>query len=187
MVILKDPNLVNAPPGWCACHEALSRYTSPAKMGFACSAGDLNRFWSRYRLAKSFQGIALESYTAETTVGYSALFRVFVTYSAFEQFLDCCGLNLSGMAPLLPLYKPGDCEAAIRNVEHHDSFLKAVLQHLDRASHRTQMQKLSGKSCNLLYVAAGIRHIFAHGKLTPNSGVPVRHDVAFVLVMHEQS
>ncbi len=78
------------------------------------------------------------------------------------------------MAPLLPLYKPGDCEAAIRNVEHHDSFLKAVLQHLDRASHRTQMQKfLSGKSCNLLYVAAGIRHIFAHGKLTPNSGVPL--------------
>lgn len=170
-MLIRDPNLVNAPPGWAACNAALAKFTPPSQLGFVGSAGDLNRFWSRYRLAKSFQSISLDSYTAETTEGYSALFRVFLAYSAFEQLLDCCGLNLPGVEPLLPPYKPSECEEAIRKVEHYDSFLGVVMKHLDRVAHRTQLENfLSGKPCNVLYVAAGIRHIFAHGKLTPNSG-----------------
>jgi len=36
---------------------------------------------------------------------------------------------------------------------------------------RVQVQAfLDGQPCNLLYLPAGIRHIFAHGKPTPNSG-----------------
>ena len=170
-MLIRDPNLVNAPPGWAACDAALAKFTPPSQLGFVGSAGDLNRFWSRYRLAKSFQSISLDSYTAETTEGYSALFRVFLVYSAFEQLLDCCGLNLPGVEPFLPPYRPSECEEAIRKVDHYDSFLGVVMKHLDRAAHRTQLEKfLSIEPCNVLYVAAGIRHIFAHGKLTPNSG-----------------
>ena len=170
-IIVKDPNLVNTPPGWAVCDEALSKYTPPSAMGFVCSAGDLNRFWSRYRVAKSFRHIVLDSYTAETVAGYSALFQVFLAYSAFEQFMDCCGLNLSGMEPLLPPYNPAECEAAIRHIEKYAEFLAVVLEHLDREGHRTQLQAfLAAEPSNVLYVAAGIRHIFAHGKLTPNSG-----------------
>lgn len=170
-MLIHDPNLVNTPPGWAECDAALRKFTPPSQLGFVGSAGDLNRFRSRYRLAKSFRSISLDSYTAETTDGYSSLFRVFLAYSAFEQFLDCCGLNLPETQQLLPTYKSSECEEAIRKVEHYDSFLSVVMKHLDRKVHRTQLENfLFGNPCNVLYVAAGIRHIFAHGKLTPNSG-----------------
>lgn len=177
-----DPNLVNAPPGWAVCNAALKKFTPPSAMGFVCAPGDLNRFWSRYRVAKSFREIVLDSYTAETTAGYSALFRVFLTWSAFEHFLTICGLNLPGMVPLLPPYDPTAAETRIRAIEGHADFLRFVLQRLDRANHRAQVQAFpDGQPCNLLYLPAGIRHIFAHGKLTPNSGTgttePVRQIV----------
>lgn len=140
-------------------------------MGFVCRAGDLNRLNSRYRLAKSFRAIELESYAKETVDGYSALLQIFLCYSAFEQFMECCGLKLNGMGSCLATYDATACEAAIRRIEKHDMFLKAVHAHLDREAHKKQFEAfLSGKPCNVLSLAAGIRHIFAHGLLTPNSG-----------------
>jgi hypothetical protein len=170
-LIVTDPTLAFSLPNWKACDIALSNYTPPSAMGFACKPGDLNRLSSRYRLAKSFRAIQLESYVKETVDGYSALFQVFLCYSALEQFMDCCGLNLNGVEPCLPAYGAAGCEVSIRAVEKYDLFLKAVHAHLDRRAHRKQFEAfLSGDPSNVLYLAAGIRHIFAHGRLTPNSG-----------------
>ena len=170
-MLISDPTLTNAPPYWAECDAALGKFVAPSAMGFPCDPGDLNRFSSRYRLAKSFRRIELETYTSQTVDGYAALFHVFLTYSAFEQFMDCCGLNLNGMEPCLKSYNATACEAALRKVVNFDQFLRAVLTHLDRETHRKQFETfLAGKPCNVLYLAAGIRHIFAHGRLTPNSG-----------------
>lgn len=170
-LIVADPTLAFSLPHWKACDAALGKYVAPSAMGFACKAGDLNRLASRYRLAKSFRSIQLEAYVKETVDGYSALFQVFLSYSALEQFMDCCGIKLNGLEPCLPAYDAPNCEAAIRAVDHHDQFLKAVYAHLDRDAHRKQYKAfLNGSSCNVLYLAAGIRHIFAHGLLTPNAG-----------------
>jgi hypothetical protein len=140
-------------------------------MGFSCTPSDLNRFNSRYRLAKSFRGIALETYTRETTEGYAALFHVFLTYSALEQFMRCCGITLSDTKNCLTAYDAADCAAAIRKVKGHEKFLQAVLAQLDRDSFRKEYNAFLGaRPANLLYLAAGIRHIFAHGRLTPNTG-----------------
>lgn len=167
---VSDPNIVNTPPGWAACDDALRRQVSPVELGFACSAaGELNLFRSRYRLAKSFCEIRLDGYSIETIAGYSSLFRVFLTYSAFEQLLDCCGLNMAGVD--LQQYEPAECEQTIRRIENYRSFLQAVHNQLENQSHRQQFESfISGSPCNILYIAAGIRHSFAHGKLTPNSG-----------------
>jgi len=170
-IIVSDPSRVNVPPGWTACEAELAKYTSPAALGFVGSPGDLNRFRSRYRLAKSFSAIMLESYGPETTAGYSALFRVFLTWSAFEQLLEICGLNLAGMGDSLGPYDPAAAEAEIRAIDGHSNFLQFVLERLDHTEHRAQVNSfLSGNPCNLLYLPAGIRHVFAHGKLTPHSG-----------------
>jgi hypothetical protein len=142
-----------------------------SKLGFVGSPGDVHRFRSRYRLAKSFKGIVLDTYTAETTGGYSALFRVFLTWSAFEQLLEICGLTLPGVAPLLEAYEPEAVAASVRGVVGHEEFLRFVHERLDRATHRANVEAfLRNEPCNVLYLPAGIRHIFSHGNLTPHSG-----------------
>ena len=171
-MLIKNPNYVNAPPGRAACDAALGRFVSPSSLGFVCEAGDLNRFCSRYRLARSFKEILLDSYTIETVAGYSALFHVFLVWSAFEQFMDICGQTLDGIEPSLTPYGPSSVVVALQGIEGHDSFLKFVRDRLDHQKHRSQVETyLAGQPCNPLYLPAGIRHIFAHGILTPNSGV----------------
>lgn len=170
-MIFKDPTIANSLPGWWACDAALAKFTPPASFGFPCDAGVLNRFSSRYRLARSFQGIQLNEYSKDTADGYSAIFHVFLAYSAFEQLLDCCGIKLNALEPRLASYGVTGVEAKIRSVERFDAFFIAVHEHLDRENQRKQIEAfLAGSPFNLLYLPAGVRHIFAHGKLTPNSG-----------------
>jgi hypothetical protein len=170
-LIVRDPNLANTPPGWAACEEALGRFTPPADLGFVGSAGDLNRFRSRYRLAKSFRNIELESYRDDTAAGYSSLFRAFLVFSAFEQFLAICGTALADTATLLAAYDPEATERAIRAVPGHEDLLRFILERLDGPAYRSHVTAfLTRGSCNVLYLAASIRHIFAHGELTPHSG-----------------
>ncbi len=166
-----DPVLAFSLPHWKVCDAAPGKYVSPSAMGFKCEAGDINRLNSRYRLAKSFQSIQLESYAKDTVDGYSALFHVFLCYSAFEQFMSCCGLTIDGMASCLNKYDENGFQASIRTIEKHDIFLKDVSKYLDGKAVRLQFKAfLSGETCNVLYLAAGIRHIFSHGILTPNAG-----------------
>lgn len=157
-------------PGWHACDSKLGQRVPPIEMGFPCEPGDLNRLNSRYRLAKSFLSIELESYGRETAEGYSALFLVFLCYSALEQFMLCCGIDLEDLAACLTRYDAAGCAAAIRGIDSHEEFLRAVQHHL-RSAHRRRFEDfLSGMPSNILYLAAGIRHIFAHGSLTPHAG-----------------
>lgn len=170
-MFIGNPSHLYTPPGWSACDAKLSSFTPPTNLGFVCGPGDLNRFCSRYRVAKSFKEISLDYYSPDTAGGYSALFRIFLTWSAFEQFLDICGLTIDGVEPLLTPYNPEAIEAKIRSIPGYDTFLRFVLDWLERAKHRSQVESfLSNKPCNLLYIPAGIRHIFAHGILTPHSG-----------------
>jgi hypothetical protein len=96
---------------------------------------------------------------------------VFLTWSAFEQLLSICGLNATAMGDSLVPYGPASVEMKIRSIDGHADFLRFVYERLDHAEHRAQFDAfLNGKPCNLLYLPKGIRHIFAHGKLTPHSG-----------------
>ncbi|URR35284.1 hypothetical protein NBE99_11665 [Thermosynechococcus sp. HN-54] len=56
----------------------------------------LAKWHSRFRLAKSFQGLNLgDSYGQETTQIYSSLSRVFFAYTAFEVYCAAFGLKAS--------------------------------------------------------------------------------------------
>ena len=170
-LVVSDPNLINAPPGWAQVDALLGKYTQPSAFGFIGSAGDLNRFWSRYRLAKSFREIAVEHFVPDTVQGYSSLFRVFLVWSAFEHFMRISGNNLGTMAARLTPYDPDALAAAVRATPDHDRFLSVILGELDRKPHIDNLTAfLAGRPANVLVIPAAIRHIFAHGKLTPNSG-----------------
>ena len=165
------PEIQIALPGWAECDIALSKFAPPESIGFSCRPGDLNRLASRYRLAKSFRGINLEAYSHETAAGYSSIFETFLAYSALDQYLDCASLKLSALKQSLELYDRSTVDAAIRTISGHSEFLRSVYGHLDREHQRQQFDDfLSGKEMNTLFLAAGVRHIFAHGKLTPSAG-----------------
>lgn len=171
-IVVADPNLTNAPPGWAAVDSALGRFAPPTSLGFSCSARDLNRYWSRYRLAKSFRSIDIAVYTADTVRGYSALFRVFLVWSAFEQLMRLYGLKPGTFVSRLGSYGISSVEKAIRSVPDHSRFLEAVRAELDRTPLIVAITDfVAGRAINLLLLPASIRHIFVHGKLTPNSGV----------------
>lgn len=170
-LVLPVPTLINAPPGWAQVDALLGAYRAPSSFGFTGSAGDLNRFWSRYRLAKSFREIAVDHFVPDTVQGYSSLFRVFLVWSAFEHLMRITGNNLGTMAARLTPYDPDAFAAAIRATPDYHRFLSVVLAELDRKPYIDNLTAfLAGNPSNILAVPAAIRHIFAHGKLTPNSG-----------------
>lgn len=170
MVILKDPALANSPPKWADCDALLAGFVSPRAFGFACAAGSLNRFRSRYRLAKSFQKIGLDGYTTSTTEGYSALFRTFLAWSAFEQFLHTIGLEQRHCDSILTGHAPADVAKKLLAVPDHEGFLKFIRGRVN-ATHQAQLDSLlAGAPCNITYVASGIRHVFAHGILSAHAG-----------------
>lgn len=139
-------------------------------MGFACSAGELNRFQSRYRLAKSFQGVALDTYTNTTVAGYSALLRIFLVWAAFEKLLEVLGVARETTDALVAPHDPRDIANAIRGVPDHQGFLQFVHGRAN-AIHQTHIERfLRDEPCDITYIASGIRHIFAHGTLTPHAG-----------------
>jgi hypothetical protein len=147
---------------------------SPADLGFDCSGGDVNRFYARYRLASSFREAVLEGYSPETVHGYSSVFRLFLVWSAFEQFTRVAGLRKKRgldygkidrlFSDHLVEHQPSDVAWKDR-----DAFLNTISMFLDdpRLAEALRSQDDHpgpGQICR------AIRHTFAHGPLTVHAG-----------------
>jgi hypothetical protein len=87
------------PPGWFEWTQLVKARRRPTHLGLKCGFVELNRFAHRYRLARSFRGVSLASYSSETAAGYGGLFGVFLLWSAFEQFLKVLGIRQSAYCP----------------------------------------------------------------------------------------
>jgi hypothetical protein len=86
-VVARDATLDGAPPLWAQWSECVREGRAPADIGLTCQQSALNRFSARYRVAHAFEGITMRGFSPATVDGYSALFRLFLTWSAFEQYL----------------------------------------------------------------------------------------------------
>ena len=129
---------------------------------------DFYRFANRYRMAARFQSIELEGFTDETTAGYSALTRVFLTWSVFERYAHLADApppygNLLSLVPRMDLAKLAD------EIERHDAdhrlfdFLHE--QSLEQNRHFLDRYR-GGDRRGVVFYAAAIRHIYVHGHLT---------------------
>jgi hypothetical protein len=133
------------------------------------STGDVNRFAARYRLAKSFQGIALEGYSSNTSRGYGALLKIVLTYSAFELFREAIGIRQAELSTLLHKYKAEEWGRKIRAADRDDKFYRFIYERVNQP-HKVELDNyFRDDPCNISYLASAIRHIFAHGTLTPNA------------------
>lgn len=170
-IIVRDNSLQNFPPGyvpWKGLHE---RGHQAVNAGFAVSNAELFRFLNRYKVAQSFRGINLDGFNSPTVDGYSALFRVMLVWSAFERFLVAIGLRQKDSTSLLVPYEPAKHVREVRKADYEARLFSFVRKHADKKPTQDQLDDfLQGRDCNPTYLASSLRHIFAHGWLTPHAG-----------------
>jgi hypothetical protein len=153
------------PPGWkCFCGLRKAGH-SVAALGFPCEAASINRFGSRYRLARAFKSVELDYYAPKTAEGYSALFRLFLTWSAFEQFLVVIAKEQKELDGLMSEYDAIALLSAVRKADTNDAFCEFLHGKVNK-SHRERLDDYkNGTLRNPTYFASAVRHIFAHGHL----------------------
>lgn len=168
-LIVRDSTFDNYPPGWARWSDLVKRRHRPKDLGLECGFVDLNRFAHRYRLAKSFRGISLEQYTPSTTDGYSGLFSVFLVWSAFEQYLKIAKWRQSDCMSHFSCYEVAEPIAAVRAQDPQYRFYSMIAGKSHTDVRRQLELFMAGDGCNFTYLASSVRHIFAHGFLTPGA------------------
>lgn len=152
-------------------HDLLRLGKKPSDLGFAdnISAGDIVRFASRYKAAKSCQGVILEGFTNKTTDGYSSLVKLMMCWSTFEGFLEIRGLNQKQVTELFDAYNAATLCEQIKTYDNGNTFYSFISSKANK-THKDEIEKFFiNEPLNSSYLVSGIRHIFVHGYLTPHA------------------
>jgi hypothetical protein len=144
-------------------------FVGAAQFGFVANTGDVNRFAARFRAAACFRGVLLDGYSADTVDGYSSLCRVLFVWSAFESFMNICGLDQRAVGPILDARGAHAVVGDIRRADPDSLFYRFIYDRVNATHQRELDNYFNDDPCNVGYLASAIRHIFAHGSLTPNA------------------
>jgi hypothetical protein len=164
-IIIPSP-YKNYPDGYPTFQDLIRSGHKPKQMGFHRDSDTIFRFSNRFRLARAFVGINLDSYGSDTCLGYDGLMRVFLAYSAFELFLQMIGKNRETVLPLLQPYKPSKSLKYILQKDGTNSFYRFVSYHCNPHLKNKLAEIHDRRSENITHYAAPVRHIFAHGHLS---------------------
>jgi hypothetical protein len=162
--------------GWNVfCH--LPKDYDLKQLGIVMPRADVNRFRARFRAAAAFREIYLEGYSRSTVEGYSAFCRIMFVYSAFESFLNLIGKKPSEVSESLEKHGAIAVLNKLWMQDPDHSFYEFLHQRVNDRIRVELEQFAQVNPCNVALLAAAIRHIFAHGHLTPNvaNGSPKRN------------
>jgi hypothetical protein len=124
-------------------------------------------------LAKSLAAIELTGYRPETAAAYASVFRVFLAYSAFELFevLMHGGENARpGRAERWSVSRNPELVTTLLRHTRSGKLVKFLERELTSPPAREGLLALvEGRSDNVLFLAASMRHIFAHGAMTAHA------------------
>jgi hypothetical protein len=142
--------------------------------GFALPNEHTFRFCQRFRVSKSFEGVKLTGYSTSTVGGYSALFKILLTWSAFESFLKLIDRRQDACGTLLAPYDPEGRIHRIRGIDHKEKFYLFLSGQVNPTHKQELVRYFNNRPFNITYLASAVRHIFAHGSLTahPNHAQP---------------
>lgn len=171
-LIVPGPH-ANYPPEWGTFDEFAPRLGT-AVFAFTRPVGDLNRFAARYKAARCFRSADFDGLSQPSVQSYSGLMQLLLTYSAFEYFLKCISTDLRGAANLLSNVQLTLFLNNLRRLQGQSGVFAAVRPHVNGICQEQIDLHLQDNACNPWYLAASIRHGFAHGALTatPNGVEP---------------
>lgn len=176
-IFVRDRLIEHSLPNWGSWSDLIGAGATPDELGFACEQARLNRLNARYRVAHSFSGITLESFGATTVDGYSALFRLFLTWTAFEQYYKGLGLSAASRDGWFKVHVPTDMDARVRKHDPGDRLFKLVVSKVQNDVKVHVDAYLNKTSYGFTYLPAALRHLFAHGILTPHANNASPEDV----------
>lgn len=166
---MKRKEKVGYPSGW-ENYQNLVMHTGASFFGFKENIGDVNRFAARFRAAKCLSGVRLVGYSSSVEAGYSSLCRVLFVYSAFETYLDITSNTRDSISTALTNAGADTLMKRIRSLDTNNRFYKFIYNRVNQ-SHKKELDNYFNEDpCNVAYLASAIRHIFAHGELSPSAG-----------------
>ncbi len=178
-VVARDESQSHSLPRWREWSSVVVREDcDPNVLGFICGHAALNRAAARYRVARSFGGVVLERFAVPTAEGYSALFRLFLAWTAFEQYYKALGLTSQTRDAWFAKYAPEDADTRIRSMDPNNCLFHLVLNKTRRDVEANVAAYVKRQPYGLTYLAAAVRHVFAHGILTPHANKASPIDVA---------
>lgn len=137
--------------------------------------GQLAKWSARFRLAKSFRALDLGDAYAnlDTPLLYSAITRIFLTYSAFETYCHVLRFNIGDQSQMNSLEDNdlrGEIIRAIRNLDPGNDLPQFLVRNLDGLALKQILYSfIEGNSVNVSCFARSIRHVFAHGVLSAHA------------------
>jgi hypothetical protein len=149
--------------------ELLSRGYVPKRIGFPkeVNAGDNNRLNTRVRIAREFDSIVIKGLGKDSTLGYEAFFRVFLTHAALERFLKVIGSDLHKIEDKLEPHGSKEVFETIQKCDAKRKLYDFIHERLERKTLQDNLTACYNGECkNTAYFSAAIRHTFAHGHLS---------------------
>jgi hypothetical protein len=137
--------------------------------GFLDDPGEVNRFAARYRLARSFSSVSFNNYSSTIISGYEGLLRLFFVWSAFEQFLKITKLKQSSIEIVTQRYGTTKLLVLLHKADPENRFFLFIHDRTNQLHKKHLKSYFTGQECNVTYLASAIRHVFAHGSLTPSA------------------
>ncbi|EGR1452143.1 hypothetical protein O1E22_003414 [Vibrio cholerae] len=158
----------------------LERSYGFASFGFHPSTthGDAYRFGARYSLATDLSTVAINGRTQNTSDGYAQLMKTVMAWGVVESYFSLYNINISHSnqrnVHLVPLYDPVKLtvlKSKLNNQQYFKFFTELKL-HVNNSHQAVINDYLANPlgSYDVSYLCSAIRHVFAHGILTPHTG-----------------
>lgn len=133
--------------------------------------GKVSKWSARFRLAKSFKSVDLgDDYSLDTVNLYSAITKIFLTYSAFEQYRKIYAITDEEISQLQERCSQLTKVQKIRDLDPNNAFCAFLEKYLTANRHKQKMQKIiADGNIDIVFLAMSARHVFAHGSFAAHS------------------
>ena len=165
------------PPEWEKFCELNQQYSDFSLYGMPNNVvvADANRFSARYRMIKDLDVIKVQGATKRTEDGYTALLKMLFVWGGAETVFKLSSININQQRQhFLSVYdttKRNTLDSDLKSLRPEvDEFFK-IIRDKSIGRHITEINNfLSDQVYDPSYLLSGIRHIFSHGTLSPNTG-----------------
>ena len=140
--------------------------------------GDAFRFGARFSLASDLSTVSINGRAQTTSNGYAQLMRTVMAWGVVESFYDLKGIKINHEnarnTHLLGSYEQVKLSSlkAVMNNSQCIKFFSELKENVN-ATHKGKIESYIADpmgNYDVSYLFSAIRHVFAHGILTPHSG-----------------